>query len=289
MHAWLRLSRIALAPTIVWDVVAGALLMGALPVDLWRTLVPLLLVFHAGMILNDWVDRGLDQRAGRLRPLVCGTVSARAALLVAMWMILLALLMAWQWLPGSLSAFVFLSALVLLYDFGGLLVRPTLGPVILALCRATSLALGMAAVVPLDQAMGRGGTWAAVSYALYVLFLSRMATREEAGGPGMRLLPYVIAACLAPLPLSRLDAGSSLWWIPYWLLLAAWLLPPALRDRHQVWEPQRVQQAVRRALQALPLLPAMALVAHGMGWYYGLVGIGVSALVGRLARALPPE
>jgi 4-hydroxybenzoate polyprenyltransferase len=293
MFAWLQLFRLALAPTILWDVCAGAILASNGEIDripllrLLSTILVLLLSFHGGMVLNDWADRGIDMQARRQRPLIDGRISPQRALLVGFAALATALLLTAIMIPARVQWIGVLLAMILVYDLGGTMIRKGAGPLLLALCRSLSLCMGMMVVLAPDKLVRGPTLWATVAYALYVLFLSRLATREEEGGPGMRMLTYLGAAALAPLPLFR-EASGQIPLAVVWLIFVIWLLRPAIRDRHIWWPPERVQAAVGHALRGLPLVPAMAILASGIQPLWALGGLLATGLTSLMARRLFP-
>ncbi len=312
MIAWARLFRIALSPTVIWDVVAGFLFADALiqsqqaisrqtflagiTESSWEwaggklaiTCAILLAIFHAGMALNDWADRRIDKQAGRRRPLVDGTISAPAALLFSLLLLAGAAAVAtWQH-PEPTWIYV-LIGLVLLYDFGGTALRSGVGPLALALCRSISFSSGMLLLLAPTAAAESPAPWGIGAYALYVLFLARLAAKEESGGQGMNMLPFIALMCLSPFALTQIGGEQSALLHIAWALFAAWHLWPALPDRHLYWDPQRVQAAVRRALVAMPMLPTMALIAAGAALWLPAVGIAVALITVQLARRMAPE
>ena len=288
LASWLQLLRIALAPTLLWDVLAGAALAGV-PFDgrVAYAVAAGLLVYHAGMVLNDVADRRLDARHRPERPIPSGRVSAPAAAAVGVLMLAAACGLAWLRLPPLAARLVLaLAAIVLLYDLGGAAIRLSLGPGLLALARAGSLALGGVALLELRPLVDQVTPWPFAVYGVYFLFTSRLATREERGTSGVRALPYVVAAAASPLLLA--NAGAAWYFFPAALLFGLWLIVPALHDRHGMWPPERVQQAVRRGLSGAPLVPGLALAAAGQP--LGLLGgLAVHLVVRSLARHFAPE
>ena len=128
-----------------------------------------------------------------------------------------------------------------------------------------------------------------MTYGLYVMFLSRLAAREEEGLPGSRAIVPVAACAFAPVVLVSNQNEYLLLVLPAWFLFGAWLLRPALADRHIDWSPQRTQAAVRRCLIGMPIIPALALLASPAPFYWaggGLVAVAASRL---LVRRFPPE
>ena len=105
----------------------------------------------------------------------------------------------------------------------------------------------------------------------------------------MNLLPFIALMCLSPFALTQMDSEQTLWLHLAWLGFAIWHLLPAIPDRHQYWDPLRVQAAVRRSLVAMPALPAMALIAADAPLWQAAIGVGVAAVTVQFARRLAPE
>lgn len=291
-RAWLRLTRCALAPTMVWDWAAGALLAGvAWRVELLLPLVLLIAIHQGGMVANDLADLRQDRAEGRPRPLADGSLSPAAA-----WAALVlfhggALALAAFVLPAAFEATAFLIGVALLYDFGGRGLRSMLGPALLATARAGSLLFVGAAEYGASAAFDRVGLGALGGYALYFLFLARFASREESGIDARNGISLLLMAALAPaMPLFQ--KPFPLLAAPAWLLFVALALAPAWRLRTQrQWAPAVVQSLVRRALGMAPWAAAIAILAHPSDLHpvWALGGPVTSWLVGRLARRFPPE
>jgi len=290
-RAWLRLTRCALAPTMAWDWAAGALLAGvAWRVELLIPLALLIAIHQGGMVANDLADLRQDRAEGRRRPLADGSLSPAAA-----WIALAvfhggALGLAAFAYPAALEATAFLIGIALLYDFGGRGLRAMLGPALLATARAGSLLFVGVAEYGAEAALEHVGLAAAGGYALYFLFLSRFASREEAGIDSRNGIALLVMAALAPaVPLFQKPFPLAA--APAWILFVALALMPAWRLRSQrEWSPGVVQGLVRRSLGLAPWTPAIALLARAdvhPAWALG--GPLTSMLVGRLARRFPPE
>lgn len=287
--AWLRLLRVALAPTIAWDVAAGLWLAGlAFDASAAIALGCGLLIYHGGMVLNDWADRTIDREHRPGRPIPSGQVAAPVALGVALAMFLAANGAAFLWLPSDAwQLTLFLTAVVLAYDLGGSALRKSFGPPLLALARMGSLHLGVAAHGGLFDPMAASTVKPMFAYGMWILFTSRLAAGEEDGSRGMRSLQFVIGCAVAPILLTVPEPPA--WpFFPGWILLAAFVLWPAWRDHNNYWVPERVQAAVRLHLQAAPCVLGLALLAAGYTWQVALAPM-VTLAVGFLARRFPPE
>ena len=285
---WLRLLRLALLPSIIWDLVAGVLLVGATFDRSWlMALVAGILIYHSGMVANDIADRGLDRIHRPRRPLASGAIGITKAWLVLVLMLSGAWLLAAQSSSAVADLVKLLTVLVLVYDFGGNPIRRSLGPALLAAARAASLCLGALAVISPDQIMSSPLVWAAASYAMYFLFVSRLATNEESGASGMRILALATTAACAPILLFNRPDPHLIAVVPT-ILGAFVLLRPVIALRHQQLSPAEVQTIVRRMLGAAPMIPALALLVEGL--YLPAIGGPIASIaIYTMARRLPPE
>jgi hypothetical protein len=290
--AWLRLARASLAPSIVWDWAAGILLCGLA----WRAeylilLFILLAIYHGGMIANDLCDRAIDQAAGRQRPLTSGQIKPRSAWLALLFLWGGALAVAALLQPAALTATGSLIAIAALYDFGGPIARAALGPVLLALARAGSLFFVAFAEFGLRDALTESRLAAAAAYALYFLFLARLARREESGAPGG--YGFVLVAFTAIVPSLLLMRQPTPWLAAgAWLIFAILVVRPALADaRRSVWPPSLVRVAVRRGLGFAPLVPGLAILAAPaeVAPAWALLAVAAMMSVRALSRVIPPE
>ena len=289
--AWLQLARIALLPTILWDFHAG-LLLADLRWDRHAVLalLSLLAIYHGGMMLNDLRDVAVDRAAGRRRPLVDGRISpiaAGIAILVAFAGALTLASFTGPWLP-TLAAW--LLGIVVLYDLCGADLRRHFGPALLAAARGFSLCFAAFAVFGFEEARIAIGTGPIAGYALYFLFLSRLAQSEESGIHGLNGLSFLLMGAVAPAILFY-DGQPAWWFLPAWIAFAFYLLRPAIAKRHDFWEPEVVQSMVRHSLGSAPLVPGLCLLADGDGSLalQALLAIPVCLVVRQLARRWAPE
>lgn len=287
MKAWLELMRAALGPTVVWDFVVGVLLAGIGWHDgLWWALTSLVLIYFAGMVLNDWRDRALDAQVQRRRPLVDGRIHPTIALVVAAMMLTGAYVCALRSGPFLGDFALWLMAIVVVYDMIGAQLRRHLGPALLGAARAFSICFGVIATLGATELRDSLGIATPLTYALYFLFLSRLAQREEYGVRGLNGLAFLVMAAASPALLTQFQSPS---WIFYvgWLAVAALLLVPAWPHRHSHWEPRLVQVMVRRCLSLAPLIPGLCLLASPdrQTQLYAPIALLVCVLVNRLVRS----
>lgn len=289
--AWLQLARIALAPTILWDFLVGMSLAG-LP---WNgeavlALVALLSIYHAGMILNDWRDMDIDREAGRARPLIDGRIAPSNALAAVGFLFFLALGLAYQVGSHLVYPALCLIAIVTLYDMSTGSLRRMLGPALLAAARALSLGFAVFAVYGMENGLAILGYGALGSYALFFLFLSRLAQREESGLAGMNGMAFLMMAAFTPVVLFY-GGEPSTWFLPAWALFVFHLLRPVWPIRHEFWGPPQVSFLVRHGLGSAPMVLGLSLIATGDPSLaiLGLGSVVVSQSVRLLARRWAPE
>lgn len=140
---WLRLMRLPGALTAARDVVAGAAVAGA-PLTPVTALVAFgsVLLYGAGMILNDVLDFKKDQQYHPERPLPSKHITRRAAMLVGVSFLTLGALTGFLIGGVFLGVTLSLALSILLYDS-----RPgdvwILGPLLMGACRGLNFARGL--------------------------------------------------------------------------------------------------------------------------------------------------
>ncbi len=221
-----RLLRVSLSPSPAADVAAGLVFAGAVwpggggP---WILIGASLCLYHGGMVLNDWADRERDAEQRPERPLPSGAIPPAAALGLA-----LVLLAAGPLLAASvhLDAGAIAAAIALLvaaYDLRG---RGALrGPLLLGLCRAANLGLGIwygrLAACGFDRSLAGQDLEVLVAplllYGFYVFVVSTLGRLEDAEDPRppgsrpARLLGIAALAMLA-IPLLATPAAPAGTW-----------------------------------------------------------------------------
>jgi hypothetical protein len=288
---WLRLTRIALLPTIAWDFTVGILLVNRPLSDWpWLAFVAVALIYHGSMILNDVADIKIDIAARRKRPLVRKEISRRVALLVGLLMYCLAAGICYRYFEEIFNLSLYLIATVLVYNFSPSALRKHIGPALLATARAFSLIFGAAALIGPAQALNEIAYTNIMCYALYFLFLSRMAQHEEDGIAGMRGLSFVGMACLSPFLLLATDSYTPLL-ILCLLTFAVFTGRHAWACRGQYWSQEIVQAQTRSSLCLAPVVLGLCLLAseHSGNHWLALTSIGVVVLTTTLAKSFTIE
>jgi 4-hydroxybenzoate polyprenyltransferase len=197
-NAWLRLLRIPNFLTVPGDILAGFLLAPVITNGNWGSLllaIPTgLLLYAAGLLLNDVFDYPQDLRERPSRPLPSGAIhreTAGATALVLLWM---AAFLAASF--DALSVGIPLILCIVLYDAGGKKI-PVLGPVLMGACRSGNLLLGAAAAAGTAGVLSPAPLAAAVLLGLYIAAVTHLARNEAR--PGARITPRHIGRLLQML------------------------------------------------------------------------------------------
>lgn len=291
-----RLLRLSLAPTAAADALAGAVLGGGGRLPAAATLAGAIagsvLLFEAGLVLNDWRDRSADARTRPGRPLPSGVISAPLALALGLALFTAGLATVAAFAPAALPPALFVAALLLAYDLGPR--GPLLGPALLGGCRGGDFALGLFA--------GAGGApspalWLApLAYGAYVAVVARLGRLEDAldAPPDPRTPPRLLrlaALLLLTPPLLPLGAPFS-WRAPALLLCAFAALGLARRAAAQLeWRPSEVEASMGLALRRLLVwTAAFALLAGPPHGPWTSLGILCAFPLSRaLAHRFPPS
>jgi 4-hydroxybenzoate polyprenyltransferase len=178
MKAWGRLLRLSLAPTAAADVAAGAVAgAGAWPAgSVFLLMLASLAVYHGGMALNDWADRGEDRALRPDRPIPSGAVRPAAALAAGLALLLLGPAIACAVSRTSAAVLLGVSVIACAYDLR--LRGPAIGPALLATCRAGNLSAGI--VFGAGAALEPRMLAPAAAYGAYVFAVSSLGRLEDA-------------------------------------------------------------------------------------------------------------
>lgn len=289
LKSWGRLLRLSLAATAIADIVAGAIFASQgqwiRGPSIWILCLASLCVYHGGMALNDWADRNSDARVRPSRPIPSGSIGARAALGVALVLLLAGPAIAFAVDLCSGGALLVVALLAVVYDLSAR--DEWLGPALLAACRAGNLFAGMllGSTARPEGALSPNlpliALAAPVAYGAYVFCVGRIGRLEDApAGTRLRPLPWIVGACafLACAPqmpyraFDRVPGGPTgfgefdEWHGPdgvAWLRVAsvclvaiALIAPLRLAWKTRRWEPAQVLRTMGMLLRRLLVFTA---------------------------------
>lgn len=205
----LQLIRLPNVLTAAADSLAGWLLGGGSlgEVGRWAPLaIASMVLYAAGMALNDVFDVEIDRQERPGRPIPSGRVSLSFAGGVGAMGLVVGPLVAW--LSGSSASLIVagvLAAVILAYDAG--LKRTVLGPGVMGACRGLNLLLGLTHT----PALGGPVTWlAAAMYGLFVCGITWVSRSETESGRTGNLLVGLTVQDLALIGLmaAALQSGK---------------------------------------------------------------------------------
>ncbi|MCA8944216.1 MAG: UbiA family prenyltransferase [Planctomycetes bacterium] len=272
MIAYLRLLRVGTLFSPAADVIAGACLVGTpWSMELVRAAAASVLVYGAGMVLNDHADRREDARQRPERPIPSGAVSAATALALGF-----ALLAAGIAISPFVAFWATLAILVLAYDY--LLKRsPALGACTMGALRGMNLLAG--AVVATSTLPEDRMVWIAAGvYAAYIVAVTVLGIFEDE--PKVRPRAVVAVQTVPPLTAPLVLLGLERPWPAAALgFVLAVLFARRVRGRGQDWN----QAAIRQSMTWL-LLGTMcytSLLCLGSGRWLESVGIAAAIPIAR--------
>ncbi len=181
--AWLRLLRLPNLLTVPGDPLAGYLLAAGATAQIGEPVIGAMLVslllYAAGLLMNDLMDVPTDVRERPWRPLPSQQVAMTTASTVALVCVVLALLLARSLGRAPLLAASALVAAICLYNL--LLKRTWAGPWAMGLCRGASVLLGASLV----EWSHPGALAGAAGVTIYIAAVTRIARREVQRAPGL--------------------------------------------------------------------------------------------------------
>ena len=292
--AWWQLLRAGNVWTAVSNILAGFLLVRGQ----WQPVGPLLaliaasvLLYEAGMVLNDVFDAARDALERPERPIPSGRIARGVALRLGLGLLATGWFFAWlasllsgqatPWLIGLL-----LVVAIVGYDAG--LKATWSGPIAMGLCRSLNVLLG-ASVAPHLIAQPAVGV-VAVGVGIYTCGLTWFARREaQTSGRRDLLLGGLLLggglAVVAWLPALRAILPSLAVWIGVWLLLLATVGGLIFRAISRP-TPKTVQRAIKTFILLFIVVDAVVCWAVA-GWVPGLVVLSLLVPTLLIARRTP--
>lgn len=268
MMAYLRLLRLPALFTTFPDVLAGYAVVKQGVIVPWELAFLLLasgLLYLSGMVFNDVFDFQQDAEERPGRPLPAGEISRRTAAGLGAGLMLGGIVSASLVGGFSLVMALILAGFILAYDAGG---KKTLaGPLLMGLCRSANLLLGASCVATVGLAELQWPLILAGLIGLYVMGITIFARSEAVTSPRSSLLlgSLFLLAALVGWGAAAMEQGdpSAAQMVLLMLLLIGFQLTRRVVPAIKTGEPLLVQQGVRMMLLTIPMLEAVAILAHG--------------------------
>ena len=284
LTTWCRLLRLRNLFTVPGDPLAGFMLATGGLLD-WRVagaMATSLLLYSAGLLLNDYFDRHIDARERPERPIPSGAITARTVLTVGLILLVAGIGMAFAMgHAGAGAVAVALALAVFAYD-ARLKRISWLGPLVMGGCRAASVVLGATfAFRPMaPQVVAAAGLiWA------YITAISILAARETTGDRPGRMAYVPVAALLV--------AGVAMLWLS---LTASWQKPEVVTSvsshlqGEAMWKTETIFVEDPRFDEAGPVAAGLLLlvgIEAALAALHARRGpLAVPAFVGRLIRIM---
>jgi len=241
-------------------------------------------LYWSGMVWNDYFDLDQDRKERPGRPLASGRVSLRAAVRLAVGLMVFGLLLTlaadflsetgrWRSLPIALA----LVASIFLYD--GLLKTTFAGPIVMGLCRSLNILLGLSILGAWPPFWG----WLlAIIVGIYIGGVTWFARTEAhtsrqpmlIGAAIAMLISLLLALTVPALALERTTDAQPSRLFPYLLAAFGCYLGAAVIAAIRRPDPNRVQSAIKRAILGLVVLDALLASA-----FVGSFGLLLAALL----------
>ena len=301
-------------PSALSNILMGFLLINA-SWQPWPSLVLLLIssacLYSAGMILNDYFDRDVDQESSPGRPIPSGQISPNSALLVGI--SLCGIGIASATVAGALASgflkplivSVSLTVAILLYDW--VLKKTAIAPLFMGLCRFLNVLLGASVfgdeIIVHEAAEFLGFNalifWVAGSVGIFVTGLTIFARDERrvslrwklAAGLFVMILG-IAGLALTPEQIEALRIINQKQFSGLFGLLVLLVAVTVIRSAAvAVWtaKPAQIQAAIITSLRSLIIFDACIVFLFRLGQFaYPLTVIsllGVSLLLGRKIRS----
>ncbi len=306
LFRWAQLVRLPNTFTIIADVMAAFLLVaqGGQPVlRLVAIVLAGILMYWAGMVLNDVFDIEKDRVERPSRPLPAGHISLSAASRAGWGMLLGGVVLAaisgylpaegaaGSWRPAAVAGL--LAIAIVAYD--GPLKRSVAAPLLMGLCRFLSFLLGASVVIaePLTELadLAPKHVWVfAAGMGVYIMGVTNMARHEADGEGRSATLPIGLMVAMAGAVILALAPSMApadmLWRVSpgrgFPMLIGLIALAVLVRGMRAIFDPQptNLQMLIRvSVLTVIPFSAAIALLAVGPVWAMAIFVLVVPAIV----------
>ena len=270
-QGWLTMLRISNAPTIVSNVMVGLALALHIHLDTWsqranpprlEMLKPvfiitgaLLLVYFAGMILNDAIDAARDKKHRSERPIPLGVINTREAWCTGFVMLTCGVLISSLCSVETFVLVSILGGLVVLYTFVHTWLLPAIA--IMAACRGLVCLAALSAFhIPVLHGLPLSLAVAIAAYTLLLTLIGRFENSKKSRYSWLTwllLLPVCIPAVLS-------SVSFDLSWI-FLAMYAGWICLAWLDFRPSI---NQTREGMHKLLAGFCLLDCVLIAFAGV-------------------------
>lgn len=275
LEHFLQLGRVSNLPTVWSNVLAATALCGASLTRAFGLSIALSLFYVGGMFLNDVFDARYDAEHRPERPIPSGAVSFLSAYLWGSGLLLAGLggvcvdvlTFGGGTLRGALLSGSILGALIVLYNAWHK--NNPLSPLIMGGCRVAVYTTTALCLVP---ALPQWIIAASLGLLSYLIGLTYAAKQENLGAmkQSWPLLFLLTPLCL--LPYWSFGRATLLILLPFWLMLAGWILRSSRLLIPGAGKKPQIPQAVGSLIAGISLWDAALAGATG-AWPIALVSV----------------
>jgi 4-hydroxybenzoate polyprenyltransferase len=241
-----------------------------------RAVFASILIYAAGMVLNDHADRKQDALLRPERPIPSGQISAAAALALGLLLMAAAIALA----PWPLY-YAGMGLLILAYDYGVKRIA-ALGALIMGILRGLNL---MAAPICLSQAAPPESLQVlAGAYALYIIAVTFLGIFEDEKRPDPRAVVGVQTIPVLVVPLSLLSLAQP-WPATGFAIFGCLLFSLRLRRRSSVWDQAEIRVSMTWLLLGTMLFTSLICMASGRWWECAAIAVA-AVLARRISRSI---
>lgn len=278
-----KITRLPNVITAVADILAGTFIVGVGPEHL-NNLVFLCLasgcIYAGGVVQNDLVDVVQDTLERPDRPIPSGAISLQETYLLSASLLCLGMFFAAA--AGQLSGLIaaLLLTCVFVYNYWAKKHDIT-GSVVMGLCRALNLALGLSVLPELS------GMYIPLCLFpfLHIAGITLLSKGENTGLKRSKMICPVLLLLLVFLGLFSLSVKVSAWYSLFIVIFYAAILSGELLKVLRQPTPYTVKGAIRKGILAISVLNA-SLTAIFSGWFAPLVIIALTFISWRLSRRI---
>ena len=301
--AWAQLVRLPNVFTVIADVGAAFLLVSGGPAPVGRlacVIIAGVMLYWAGMILNDVFDVEVDRAERSSRPLASGAIKIGVAKIVGGLLLVLGVLIAGAsgYVPSPIDANTWLPLVVAILlavaivAYNGPLKKTPMAPVAMGGCRVLSFLMGASPLLGTADGftIPKYVLGIAVGMGVYVMGLTQFGRREATGGPSWNLKVGTVVTLLGSVLLAvapQLQRAPIGWHladltVTFPMLIGLITFPVVIRAFRAVGDPTSAKIKVTMQIGILTIIPlaaAFAFLGAGQIWGLAIFALVVPALL----------